>query len=230
MVAAAVVGSAVIGAGASAASASSSKKAANKATAAQQQAVAASNALQEKIYNQNTANLKPSMDRGNAAGDAMNALLLGDATQHQAAFDRFRSSTGYDFRLSAGLDALQSQAAARGSLRTGDTLKALQDYAQETASGEFGNYLGYLGNQQGVGLSAGSAIAGVGQGYANALTANNNNAANAATNNALLKSAANNQMWGGIASAGTKILGGLGTSYSPSTDQRLFDPNVSLFG
>lgn len=230
MVAAAVVGSAVIGAGASAASASSSKKAANKATAAQQQAAAANNALQEKIYNQNTANLKPIMDRGNAAGTAMNALLLGSGSEYDAAFDRYRKSTGYDFRLGEGMDAIQTAAASRGSLRTGDTLKALMEHNQNLGSAEFGNYLTQLGNQQHAGLTGANALAGVGTGYANAVAANNNNAATAAGNNALLKGQASNQMWGDLASAGTKALGGLGTSYNPTTDQRLFDPNVSLFG
>jgi hypothetical protein len=56
---------------------------------------------------------------------------------------------------------------------------------RHSRANEFGKYLGYLGGQQQVGLTAASAQAGVGQGYANAVSANNNNASNTASNAAL---------------------------------------------
>lgn len=46
---------------------------------------------------------------------------------------------GYQFRLEEGRKALQGAAAARGSILSGGTLKALDRYNQEYASGEFGN-------------------------------------------------------------------------------------------
>ena len=105
----------------------------------------------------------------------------------ESAFDIFRNSTGYQFRVNEGQDSLNSGFGASGTLQSGAALKALDDYRQNMASNEFGNYMGYLGNQQGVGLSAGSALAGVGQNYANSMAANNNNAASAIGNAALVK-------------------------------------------
>lgn len=46
---------------------------------------------------------------------------------------------GYQFRLSQGMGAMQNAAAARGLLRTGGTFQALNDYAQDAASQEYGN-------------------------------------------------------------------------------------------
>lgn len=45
----------------------------------------------------------------------------------------------YQFRLNQGLDALQRSAAAKGMLRTGNTLQDLMNYAQDYASQEYGN-------------------------------------------------------------------------------------------
>lgn len=105
----------------------------------------------------------------------------------QSAFDTFRNSTGYQFRLGEGANALNSLYAGSGTLRSGAAARALQDYGQNMASQEFGNYMGYLGNQQGVGLAGASALAGVGQNYANSVMANNQNAGDTAINAALYK-------------------------------------------
>lgn len=213
-------------------------------------------ALQRDVYNQNKQLLNPFVQRGNAAGDTMNALLgLGGSTQQapqqvqpnalaqfgasqrpggfnrvsapygygigdlQAglggnyilpqgttvggtaasfapqsgnvtvspqdaannAFDIYRGSTGYQFRLGEGMNALNSGYAGAGVLQSGDAMRSAVQFGQDFASNEFGNYMGYLGNQQGVGLSAGSAVAGVGQNYANNVSAQNTmNAANQA--------------------------------------------------
>lgn len=51
----------------------------------------------------------------------------------------YQADPGYAFRLKAGTDALRHQAAARGGLISGGTLKGMQDYAQGAASQEYGN-------------------------------------------------------------------------------------------
>ena len=48
----------------------------------------------------------------------------------------------YAFRRQEGLDAVERSAAAKGNLLTGTTLRALQDYASNLASIEFGNVWG----------------------------------------------------------------------------------------
>ena len=46
---------------------------------------------------------------------------------------------GYGFRLQGGSDALQRSAAARGTLRTGGTLRDIMEYGQNFASQEYSN-------------------------------------------------------------------------------------------
>ena len=46
---------------------------------------------------------------------------------------------GYQFRLSQGLEALQGSAAAKGLLRTGGTLKDIQEFGQRAGSQEYQN-------------------------------------------------------------------------------------------
>lgn len=102
----------------------------------------------------------------------------------RAAFDQFRNSTGYQFRLGQGMDAVNSGYAGAGTVKSGAAMKAINDYGQNMASGEFANYMGMLGNQQALGANAASAQAGVSQNMGNSLAniamQKGDNAANAA--------------------------------------------------
>lgn len=273
-IASAIVGGA-LAAGGSILAGKSANKAASKAAQVSSDNNAQNVALQREVYGQNKALLSPFVNRGNAAGDTINALLglgggyaqqqpaqqqqvlpnalsqfrgggaeyripalrndtytpagagygiadgqsgLGtpfySATQQSPlsaqqaannAFDIYRNSTGYQFRLGEGQNALNSGYAGAGILQSGDALRAATEYGQNFASNEFGNYLGYLGNQQGVGLSAGSAVAGVGQNYANNITQmNTQDAANQA--NALLSR--QNPFANALGTIGGSFLGG----------------------
>jgi hypothetical protein len=269
------LGAAALGAGASAIS---SNKASKRAARTSQDTTASNNALARDIYGQNRQTLSPFVNRGNVAGNQINALLglggsqqmggpaampqpnamsqfggysptgnvggspvnlggvnwgpsdgrytmgygdwvnqnmgyadagmpygLGDgfvstgtmdggminaanntmgqmptqtgqtATQAQnAAFDNFRNSTGYQFRLGEGLDAVGSTYAGIGGLQSGAAMRGITDYGQNFASNEFGNYINALGNQQAVGAGGASALAGVGQNYAGTVIGSNN--------------------------------------------------------
>lgn len=149
---------------------------------------------------------QPVQTMGQAQQPALQPGMSPQQAQSQA-FDAFRGSTGYQFRLGQGQEAINTGYAANGALRSGAALKSLAGYNQNMASGEFGNYMGYLSNQQGVGLGAASALAGVGQGYVNNVTANNDSAGTAAANAALMKGQANANMWGGIANGVGSIFG-----------------------
>lgn len=141
------------------------------------------NALAREIYGKNEGYLTPFMQTGTGAGSQINALLgLGGAANAGQAFNLFKNSTGYKFRLGEGMDAINSGYAGAGTLQSGAAMKAINRYGQDYASNEFGNYMSYLGNQQGVGLGAGSALAGVGQNYVNTISQNNNNAGTAVAN------------------------------------------------
>lgn len=69
------------------------------------------------------------------------------------AFKKYQDSTGYQFRLGQGTQAIDRSAASRGGLNSGATLKALDRYGQGIGSAEFGNYLGQLGTLAGFGQS-----------------------------------------------------------------------------
>lgn len=126
----------------------------------------------------------------------------------QQAFDTYRNSTGYQFRMGQGLDAVNSGYAGAGTLKSGAAMQGINDYAQGMASQEFGNYMGALGNQQALGMSGASALAGVGQGYANSLgNIYQQNGANQA-NAALLKGQNTAGALNSLATIGAGIFGG----------------------
>lgn len=129
------------------------------------------------------------------------------------AWDAFRNSTNYQFRLGEGLKAANQGYAARGTLQSGAALKGLNDYGQNFASNELGNWMSMLGNQQNLGLSGASALAGVGQNMVGNITANNNSAASAAANAALMQGQANANLYGTIGNALGGIAGTLTSSY-----------------
>ena len=130
-------------------------------------------------------------------------------SQYQQAFDNYRNSTGYQFRLNEGNKAIGSNFAARGLSNSGAAARSLSNYNQNMASGEFNNYLAQLSGIQNMGLGAGSAQAGVGQNFVNTVSANNDSAGTAAANAALLRGNATAGMWGNIA-------GGIGNIFGSS--------------
>jgi hypothetical protein len=111
------------------------------------------------------------------------------------AFDTYRNSTGYQFRLGEGMNALNNGYAAQGTLRSGAAMKDFMRYGQNFGSNEFGNYIGYLGGQQATGLAGAGNIAGVGTTALNAMTQNNNNASDARQNAYLVKGQVNANNW-----------------------------------
>lgn len=136
------------------------------------------------------------------------AVSASSADAARAAFEQFRNSTGYDWRVKQGMNALNSGYAGAGTLKSGAAIKGAVDYGQGMASQEFGNYLGALGNQQALGLSAGSALAGVGQNYANSLgNIYMQNGANQA-NSALVRSANTGQAVNSLAGIAGNVFGG----------------------
>ena len=71
--------------------------------------------------------------------------IFGDPFQfqdqrQQDAFGRFMTAPDYQFRLNEGIRAMDASAAQRGLLLSGNQLRALQEFGQGIAAGEFGNY------------------------------------------------------------------------------------------
>jgi hypothetical protein len=209
--AAALLGSAIIGGGASVIASSSNSKAINKATNAQTQTADRSIALQREMYDKNNALLSPTVQRGDAAGSAYNALLGlgGDTAGAKGAFDNYLGSAGYQFQLGEANKGANAGFAAAGALDSGAAVKASQDRAQNMSAGFFGNYLGFLDNQQKVGLGASSALAGVGQTYANNVTNLNTQIGNSVAQGAMAKASNTNSLLGNLSSSFGLGLGAL---------------------
>ncbi len=165
-----LVAGAAIGAvgaiGASAISKSATNKAVDAQTANSQQQLG----LQSDIYNQNKTTLAPYVNAGLPATGAINSMLgLSDPQQGQDAFRQYIQNSDYGYQLGEGSNALNSNYAGAGTLKSGAAMKGIEAYRQNLQSGYRNNFMAGLGNQQALGMSAASAQAGVGQNYANSM-------------------------------------------------------------
>jgi hypothetical protein len=110
-------------------------------------------------YLSNNPNEQSYMNNGGAANNAIAALLgtggtAAQKTGAQNAFKNYLGSTGYNFNLQQGQNAINGNAAARGILNSGATGKALTSYGQGLASNYFNNYIGQLSGLAGAGQTA----------------------------------------------------------------------------
>lgn len=101
------------------------KKAAGQQVDSANQAIAGYNTQYAETRN----NLAPWLQSGR------NALA-----QLQNPIKNFLASPDYEFRRNEGMRGIQQSAAAKGSLYSGNALKALNEYNSNLASQEFGNY------------------------------------------------------------------------------------------
>lgn len=136
------------------------KKAAKIQAQAQREQQAAILANRDYQYDLNA----PSITTGNAANDRIAALLNlgGDTEAARAGFDAYRDSTGYNFRLSEGLGAVNGRAFAGGTGQSGANLKALLRFGQNFGSAEFDNYVRQVQGVSASGANARALVAGVG--------------------------------------------------------------------
>lgn len=206
-IAAAIAGAAVLGAGVSI-------SASNKAAKTAKNTAATNNALQQGVYNDNKAMLAPFVNQGSLVTPTINGLLgLGDSAAASKAFDTFKASTGFASRLQEGQAGVNAALGASSLRDSGAAVKAAAKFNQIFASNEFGTYLGALGGQQALGLSAAGQQVALGQNYANAVSANNTNASNVRANAYLANGAAINGALGSIVGAYGFSQGALGSSY-----------------
>jgi hypothetical protein len=102
------------------------------------------------------------------SGQAMGLIsgllgLGGDQAAADKAFEQFKDSSGYQFRMDEGMGAITNSRAARGILNSGATSKELMKYGQNLASDEFSNYLGQVGGVVGQGLTSAYTTGGAAQ-------------------------------------------------------------------
>ena len=129
VVAAAAVGG-LLAAGGSIGGSLLASKGANK----QSDAMMAQIAETRRQYDESAKRLTPYYNFGK---EQLNSLgtWLNDPTKQPMSF----LDPGYEFRRQAGLNALTGNAASAGMLKSGDTLRALENYGQDLASQEYGN-------------------------------------------------------------------------------------------
>lgn len=103
-----------------------------------------------------SAGVQQAQGLGSAAGGQIGALLGlgGDQAGAEAAFDQYRGSTGFQFRLDQGIGAIEGSRAASGILQSGAAAKELQSFGQNIASSEFSNYMRQLRQSESTGLNA----------------------------------------------------------------------------
>jgi hypothetical protein len=189
MVAAAVIGgTSLIGTAVSA-------SAGSKAAKAQKQAADQSDTTNRYIYDTTRADQTPGRIVGEsalykladlygvsrpttpmAAGTGVAgqyAGASGEPVATTAGYSGFETSPGYQFRVDEATKAIERSAAARGNLRSGATMDALQRRVQNVASDEFDKFADRLASLAGVGQSANAASAQAGQAYASQQTATN---------------------------------------------------------
>ena len=126
--------------------------------AAEQQSQAAQNALalQREMFEYQKGLLEPYRTAGTAALKRLEgALGLGGAAQSQQTLEM---DPGYGFRLGEGMKALERMQSARGNMLSGGAMKAGQRYAQDYASGEYGNAYNRLANIAGLGQTTGTQL------------------------------------------------------------------------
>lgn len=116
---------------------------------------------------------------GVAPTNADGTAAANGASTSTAPYGGFETSPGYRFRVDEATKAIERSAAARGNLRSGATMDAIQRRVQGVASDEYENYANRLAALAGVGQTATNATSAAGQAYAGQQSQTNMAAGNA---------------------------------------------------
>lgn len=108
--------------------------------------------------------LSGSVNNGADASNQLSNLLgLNGAQGQNAGFQNWQNSTGYQFGLNQGTQAITGNAATQGLLNSGSTAKALDTYGQNYANTQYGNYTNQLQQLIGSGNQSAGVIDSAGQ-------------------------------------------------------------------
>lgn len=88
--------------------------------------------------------------------------LYGLTGQDVAATGDFATSPGYQFRLDEGMNAILQNRAAKGGVRSGATDRAITEYGQGLAAGEYGDWWNRMFQQKGQKMGGYGEMAGLG--------------------------------------------------------------------
>lgn len=93
------------------------------------------------------------------AASAISALLgNGGTAAQEGAFNNAKNSSGYNFNMQQGTDAITGNAATNGLLNSGSTLKAVSNYGQNTANNFLQQYIQNQSGLAGLGVQANNSI------------------------------------------------------------------------
>lgn len=149
--AAVAIGGAVLVGGGMAAQGYFGNKSSKKAARAQANAMDAYIAEMRARSNTAIGYQRPYEEAGRSGLNMLQQLVTGNP---QDVMSRLEATPGYQFRMSQGQTGVQNLLASKGGLKSGAAMKALSDYAQGTASQEFGNQVGYAQGLAGIGQNA----------------------------------------------------------------------------
>lgn len=107
--------------------------------AAQMQSTAADKAADNtlKMFNQTRDDLQPYVQTGHVGNDQLSQGMRDGSLTHAFNLGDFQADPSYQFTKQQGMDGIQSSAAARGSLLSGATLKALDSYNNNLANQQY---------------------------------------------------------------------------------------------
>ncbi len=161
-----------------------SANAASHASDAATAAAARNDALQQQTYESNKALIQPEIDRGAAAADELQGFLgLGDdPAKAQAALQTYLGSTGYQFDLKQGLNAVEQSKSAEGLYNSGAAEKALDAYGSGLARTYGQSYASGLAGVAQTGAGAINALTGAAVNNANEQQSSNASAAATSAN------------------------------------------------
>lgn len=162
LIPAAIAGSAYVG-----------SQASKDAARAQSQSAQASGDTQKEMFYKAREDTLPFMETGQQATFSLADLYGVPRPDGKGGFTdgrAFQGTPGYQFRLDQGMKAIDHGMGAGGMRFSGQRMKALSDYGQNTASEEFGNYTNSLRALAGMGQvsssntqgASGNAAAGIG--------------------------------------------------------------------
>lgn len=205
----------------------SNKQAKAAQNAAAQQAAAAEKAsqIQKDMFEQVRGDLNPYRTAGsNALAQLMGGMGQDGQFMKTYSGQDIYDDPSYQFRVNQGNNAIQGSAAAQGGLLSGATLKALQNYGQESASQEYQNAYNRFNADQTNQYNRLSNLVGIGQNAA-AQTGNaGTQTAQAIANNTM--QGANSQAAGTIA-AGNSVANGFGSLLGlAGTAAKFFNPVI----
>lgn len=166
--AAAIVGAAAIGAYSSNRASKAQGQAAQQGVESNERIAQMQIDAQNAMFDKQQELQKPFRDIGLNAQNKLVGMLNGKYARDFSMAD-YEQDPGYAFRLKQGMKGLESTAAARGGLLSGNALRAASQYNQDMASQEYQNAFNRYQTNRANQLQPWQSLAGVGQTATNVL-------------------------------------------------------------